>query len=318
MFNVAKILPSHKSITDIELVPTNLTGMMEYIIDTIELTNDLMANTLTCYEDNLIIYQLCFIDDPKTPHKELNQLSTELVYEKTEIYGPAVLMCSLISDNLTCTPYTTNIESIKNLYEFRTNHKALLIDDQTITQINFKNNPLENIENASEYAWFEHNILSFNLIIYMKKQSSPAINKKITKLLGTYKVSGPIIIALKKYAHDYEDMNEMLFNKLMKLCSGPMKKRVLTVEEKKDPEEIDGLYTINNSYVILERRLLGYEEKCHNCEGGFDGTKLICTGCFRMEYCSKICREKDWPEHKKECLFKVAVTEYVGGKEEVN
>lgn len=46
---------------------------------------------------------------------------------------------------------------------------------------------------------------------------------------------------------------------------------------------------------------------CYGCHEEFSKKKILrCLGCDRVQYCSKECSIKDWPEHKKSCDKHVA------------
>jgi len=314
MISVAKI-DVDGTITMKELEHTD---MMDFIIDSLELTPSLMADTVTCYEDENIIFQLCYIQDEKSPHHgKINNYASELVYDKLEVHGPAILLCSYITYNYTCIPGSLSLEDINRLYLHRTTHIGLKVrEDGSYEEFKFTKEPLELLdeESRNSYAWFEHNFLTFNLVVYVKKQydNSP-INKKITKLLGIYKVHGPVIIVLKKYTSDYEDLNSKLFEKLLLVAMGSIDNRKLTEEDNREPMLINDIYTLNNSNLILRNRLANINNKCHyvGCDEVLNETYFTCSGCYRMTYHSEECQAKDWFFHKKECLHKVKPLEHI-------
>ena len=292
--------------------------MMEYIIESLGLTPGLMADTVTCYEDENVIYQLCYIDDDKSPHKDcINEYATELVYDKIEINGPAVLLCSYISNNYTCVPGSLTLEDINRMYLHRTNHIGLKVNtDGSYEEFKFTSEPLSFLEEdeRNSYAWFEHNFLTFNLVVYVKKKyDGGPINKKITKLLGVYKVHGPVYIVLKKYTKDYEDLSGMLFEKLLMVAGGSIDTRKLTDEDNREPELVGDIYTLNNSCLILRNRLAQISNKCHytGCNELLSEVYYTCAGCYRLSYHSEECQRKDWFFHKKECLHKVKPLEHI-------
>jgi hypothetical protein len=291
--------------------------MMEYIVDSLKLTPGLMADTVTCYEDENVIYQLCYIDDDNSPHKGcINKYATELVYDKLEVNGPAVLLCSYITNNYTCVSGSLTLEDINKMYLHRTNHIGLKVNtDGSYEEFKFTEEPLTFLEEEERdsYAWFEHNFLTFNLVVYVKKQyMGSLINKNITKLLGIYKIHGPVYIVLKKYTKDYEDLTGMLFEKLLLVAGGSIDNRKLTDEDNREPELVGDIYTLNNSYLILRNRLAQLSNKCHysGCNELLDGY-YTCTGCYRMQYHNEECQRKDWDFHKKECLHKMKPLEHI-------
>lgn len=289
--------------------------MMDFIVDTLSLTPELMADTVTCYEDENVIFQLCYINDDNSPHKVLNKYATDLVYDKLEIYGPAVLMCSYITENYTCYPASVSMDELEKLYYYRMNHIGLKVnDDGSTEEFKFTDEPLSELseEERNEYGWFEHNFLTFNLVVYMKKKhNGELLNKKITKLLGSYRIHGPVILVLKKYSKDYENMSNVLFEKLLLVSSGSLEDRKLSEIENREPVSIGGLYTVNNSCLILKNRLYNYKKVCHYCLDDIKGNYFVCSGCQRMYYHNVECQSKHWSIHKDECLHKLKPLEHV-------
>lgn len=311
MIKIARIGVEEGDITIKEL---DHSDMMDYIVDSLEMTPELMANTETCYEDENVIFQLCYIDDKNSPHKILNKYATELVYDKLEVYGPAILMCSYITENFTCYPASVCLDDLNKLYLHRTTHIGLKISDNLIEEFKFTDEPLSDLseEERDEYGWFEHNFLTFNLVVYMKKKhTGEAINKNITKLLGKYRIHGPVYLVLKKYTHDYEDMTKMLFEKLLLVSSGSLEDRKLSDFENREPESVNGLYTVNNSSLILKYRLLTFKNVCNYCLGELVNNHYTCSGCYRMYYHNGDCQSSHWQTHKSDCLHNLKPLEHI-------
>lgn len=310
-----KVIRIGCELDDITVKELEHSEMMDYIVDSLELVPELLADTVTCYEDENVIFQLCYINDDNSPHKTLNKYATELVYDKIEIHGPAVLLCSYIKPDLTCYPASVSRDELDKLYNYRTNHVGLHVnEDGSLVEYKFTTDPLYDLSESekSEYGWFEHNLLTFNLVVYMKKKHmGELINKKITKLLGSYRIHGPVRLVLKKYSCDYENMSELLFEKLLLVSGGSLDNRKLSEYENRDNDCINGLYTVNNSCLILRDRLASHKNVCNYCLGDLVNNHYTCTGCYRMYYHSEECQSNHWSIHKNECLHNLKPLEHI-------
>lgn len=297
--------------------------MMIEIVDTIKLNTSQMGSTTLCKEDENYVYQLCHLDPPENNdtnnninnnNNNINNVASHLAMgNNTNIYGSCVMICSKIKDTGLCETHTISMDDIVNILYHKLTHKCVKINcDNSVEEIVFINDPIENMNiNANvnqNFQWMELPLIKFNLIVFI--QTNPlqdTINKKATKLVGTHKIHGDILVAAKSSEDEYIDMDIQLFEKLLILSSGPLIKRVLTDDEKKDGERIDGLPIVQNKYHILNERLKKHIYCCDFCNEPYNNdtqkNSCICTGCYRVVYHDKNCQKNDWLNHKVECLY---------------
>lgn len=294
----------------IELKELDFSEMMEYVVDTIGLTHDLVADTSICYEDGNVVYQLCHLGMDSTGKEikdedQLNRLSSYLVYGKPKIYGDTVLLCSQIGDEGVCTPKSLVLEDVLTLLTNRLIHTCIRVEPDGTTSINqFTNTPLDNL-NPKDYVFLETFILKFNLIIYLQvNPEDDSLNKVATRICGKHKINGPVLIANRVNEFDFGSIDKQLFKDIVLVTGSSIDDRNLTEEEKKDEKKND-LPVIKNSYTLLKKRLEQYKQKCGNCGCDLDvKNSLRCSGCYRLNYHSSDCQKDHWETHKSECLHR--------------
>lgn len=128
-FTVAKILPKEitfnfdtvlDQIKDcIIFEQVTLDSMMDLIVETINLDSKLMGDTIMCYEDDSYVYQLCHLNmednGGKNEITELNSVGSALSLGSTAIFGKCVFICSEITSNGTCKPYSVTMDMIVDI-----------------------------------------------------------------------------------------------------------------------------------------------------------------------------------------------------------
>lgn len=282
--------------------------MMETIVMDIGLTQDLMGETPIIHENFTNIYQLCMVGTDKNlaSQDNLNGLVTYILNEKT--YGNAVFINSKISENKTCIPDNSTLDDLANILFSKFVHKAICIpmmSSEDIIEYEYLNNPLEYFNcPESEYENYESNEFSlceFKLCLFSKKQSDQQINKRATCLIGNRKIYGNVVLFMKT-DNGFCDIDKMTFDKLLKVSRGPINKRTLTEQETQGGGKLNNLPIVSNKYSILENRYTNCKAICTYCNADLVN-KLICTGCYRVDYHNDICQKKDWDEHKRECLY---------------
>lgn len=299
-------IPSYVTIHDILFE-----NLMELVIDTINLTPDLVGDTDTIYETADNIYQLCHLNQEHNGGKDdeanINKICTQLVNNGEKVYGKCVIICSLISPNGTCIPASITLEDVTNILRSKLYHKAINIQiDGTITEIEFTINPLEGITIQDNYKSIEVPFLKFNLLAFCElKPENDTINKKASRFIGRHRVHGNIIIAAKSSEFEYIDIDSNIFDQLFQLSSLPLSERKLNdaekhEEEEKAPGEQNDLPIIQNRYNILKKRISEYKDVCMYCKTELF-EPLTCTGCYWARYHDITCQQKDWINHKQDC-----------------
>jgi len=293
----------------IEKVTVNHENMMEEIVKIINLKEYEIGDTSLCHEDNNFIYQICHMrrkykDSKEIKKENLNCLATTLTTSKETIYQNAVLLCSRINEDSTCTPENIEINDIVNLLYKKFVHVGLLVEPNKVTEVKFRKSPFENLknENIEDYRYSDREI--FGLKLYINGQLDPKpniLNKKMTKLYGLHKVYGKVILIAKTHDYNVTDINKELFNKLLSICEGPMENRVLSKNElsNRKIEQNNNTSKIMNCLNIIEKRYSKYVES--NIKNTH---KFICQGCFRLRYKTKEEQKNDWKKHSKDCLYK--------------
>lgn len=292
------------------LVETDPEHMMETVVDSIGATPELIADTCMCYEDYNYRYQLCHVsmkdNGGKDNEDELNCTASYLCYGRVCVYGTAVLLRSKIQDSMICTPCSTTFNDITDVLKTKFVHTGVRVaEDGTVTEYTFKADPLEGREHDG-WRWMEAPLCRFNcIVIFQTNPENAKVNKKITKFVGRTRLYGDVLVVTKTTENEYSNCDKMLFNKLLEVSGGSMSSRTLLKDEIDEDRKIDGLPVIVNRHRILENRYNNLKQTCHGCETSVT-EKQICSGCYRVTYCSTECQKQDWKEHKIDCLYKVS------------
>lgn len=303
--------------------PVNSDTMMYEIVDTIKLEKDTIGNTSISYENDKYVFQICHLNmedngkknDPET----INKLASYLSLGGAEIYGDAVMICSEITDNHTCTTHDITLDDIANILNRKFVHKCVLVkantkackydsyDSDDMIEISFNESPLESFDQdyKNNLRHVEVPFLKFNLImIFEEKPKNNIINKLATRIVGDHKIFGDVIFVSKSSENEFLDLDIELFKKLLLVSEGPLSTRDLTELEKNDAVINNELPKVMNRHRILSMRVTSFTEKCNFCNVKDDNKlSLTCTGCFRVRYHNAECQKYDWNNHKLDCLF---------------
>lgn len=300
---------------------SNNDELLECIVNAINLTKDGMCETLTCYEDSEYVYQICFLQG----FEHVNGLGSLLNYEHIKVFGPAVLLKFGINDDYTCFQLNLEEKDIHNLINMSVNPKAVKISEKgDLEEFIFHRMPIEE-EDVSKYVQLEMKYLKFNLMIYAKTSEHPhyidSINKSATRL-SNQKINGDCIIGLKANDHVFTTLSSDTMQKLLDISWGQIANRIIANDDNNlENNNSGGLSVVSNCYIELEKYCAKNKkkEKCDNpnCNSDYNEQKnmdvetitdnsnklLVCTGCYRLRYCSKECQKSDWESHKSECLL---------------
>jgi hypothetical protein len=287
--------------------------MMDLVVSTIGLTGENIASTLHCRDTVDDIHQICHFSPKRNNLPEnqddINYLGSFLNTGREIIYGDAVILKSNITNNGTCVPSVVDIDEIVDiLYRKLTPICSMLKTDGSIHEVKFINNPFSDTlkRDISEFNSVEVPILDHNLILFYEKDSSTKLlNKKASKLIGTAKVYGDVVIVLMEAENSYGTIDKQLLENLLTLSSGDISNRDVTDSERHKDEVIDGLPVVSNRHRIMQKRLSEYKKRCANssCSSDGDTSSNVCTGCYRVSYCSKECQAADWNTHKNGCNY---------------
>jgi len=291
---------------DIKTIKT--CDFMETIIEIIDLTQELIGETTTVYENESNVYQLCYIDKENNPNideSNINMICSYLINEK--VYGNCAFINSKISENNTCIFDNSFIDDVVIYLYRKFVHIGIVIENNNHKEFEYLSHPLEYF-NCSEkdyenYKFIEFYLLGFELCLFSQENTEKYINKEATRIVGTKKIYGDAILILKN-VYEYHSINNILYDKILKICYGSLNNRKLLDSEYNDEQKINNLKVVNNKYCILEQRYKNIKNICNSCNIEFTNNILICTGCYRMRYHDEICQKNDWVNHKKECLYK--------------
>lgn len=281
--------------------------MMEVIVTDIQLlTPELVGDSLTIHETATNVYQLCFTKITKNENNP-NNIASYLTSE--EVCGNAVFINSKITDNNTCEPDNSYVDDLVKILYSKFIHKGIIIPSdemKPVSEFNYIDHPLEYYkcleEDYKKYKAYEFDFLKFNLCLFIKNSpDNSLINKRATRLIGTQKINGDVIL-LSKTTQEYNDIDCILYKKLIKVAYGPLRSRSLTDFENQEDEKLNNLPIVMNKYCVLEKRYNNLKKTCNYCNTELI-KELICTGCYRIKYHNEKCQIDDWDEHKKECLF---------------
>lgn len=291
----------------------NVDELMETIVLSINLNQDLLGDSTICYQTSNNVYQVCYISyDEKTDKDTLcvNKIASCLCNDT--IYGNAVLINSKISDNSTCIPDTLCIKDMVNIFYSKFIHKAIFIpcdNSNPVVEYNYSKSPLEYYgnHNNNNFKTLEFEFMDFNLSMFCKTEIEDdaydnKINKRATRIYGKQSLIGDIIL-FSLTDKEFIDVSLELYNKIVKLSYGPMKQRQITSEERKENEKINNLPVVMNRYRILDNRFIKCNLVCSYCQKDLIEDKLNeCSGCYRMKYHNDHCQKQHWNEHKFDCL----------------
>lgn len=336
-FQIAFIKPNkfNQSVEELtEFVETRLENneMMNLIIEKLDMTPDMVGDSIVIHESGTHITQMMFIvpganandegkviqlnsvsDNPETieqPSDDIrNVLAEKLTIDGRGIWGTVAIIKSRIGDNNTCVSDNVDLTDILNIIKSRDIHWATHIDTKgKMTYFQFNETPLEYYKelenNKKEFGVLESPLFNLNLIWYYEKELSDdvLINKSVTRMLGNYVIRGDVIIAHKITEDVWGDLNEIVMNQLAKICYGPMSKRRLVGDEVDSGEKRNNLIIATNPYRIIHCRADKWKDTCGRCGKVIVGNKKRCGGCYRVKYCDQKCQQEDWYDHKDDCL----------------
>jgi hypothetical protein len=300
----------------IEFIEQDTDGLIEFIGKKLELDKNIeyVADTLMCYENYELIYQMCHLGLVDNGQKEelhpFNKFASFINIGKKKVYGDGILMCSLINkEKEVCTENVSVLcEDIVNIIWEKLHPKFIYVPLSGPTECLYGNtllDVLDETENKDEYRSFDFPYFKFNLIVYHNPnhiKSNENINKTMTKLIGSRQIYGPAIIVAKTTETEYLNLPMKIFDKMLYLAKGHISSRKLDECEEDTDTRIDGLPVIRNRYMVLNKRCEKFVLKCGCCLNKMEKSNYICSGCYRIYYCNQECQKSDWKYHKKDCF----------------
>lgn len=287
----------------IELKNVSVDNMMEFIVTNIDMKNDVIGDTISCYENSEYVFQMCFIHH--TDGMENNGVASYLCYDNRCIYGTVAVIKYRINDKYVCENDNINIDDIINIINKKYIHKGVKITvDNKIILFEYKNHPLESFDNAN-YLSADIVILSQQYMFFIENEpENDKINEIATRLAGNNLIKGNVIIASLATTNIYSDTDVDTIKKLSKILYGKIDNRELSgIELKNREKDENNNFIVMNHQVILNRRYKLYEMKCCCCKEILNKNFSVCMGCYRAVYHSHECQKKDWKSHMTVCLY---------------
>jgi hypothetical protein len=304
----------------IEVITISHNDMMETIINQIGLTPELIGSSPVCYEDDKNVHQLCYASERDkelgvtTPITNPNKISNYLINDVVE--NTCVFLSSKIGPDRICEPENATIDELVKILYSKFIHIGMLIradNKSPLREFPYGDHPIE-FYNVGEYDENKFKILEFDFISFALcavidlQPENNIINKRMTRLVGNEVIYGDVLL-IQKLPDAYLDLNYELFNKINVLSFGNIESRILTEDEKKDADKVNGLSVVNNKYCILNDRLTNLT-KNYSVTCAYDDCKKPntdfkqCNNCYRVKYHDSECQKNDWTRHKEECLIK--------------
>jgi len=290
-----------------------------------------LINTAVVDETETSIYQLCYIDEKKNnitqinniqleqesndEKKNLNYLASKLTINKQCIYNDCVLFKSKLTEDGSYMDDSTTIQDYNNIINKREIHIGCFSMHDRIKKITFTDPKKLEIDN-----WFLHSNQifggnGFNLeFVYQHNNTNKIapcprapVNKFASVIAGIV-IRGNCYILSKYGDEQYDDISIEILMRLYNVCRSPLSYKNISDEEMAPKKNNKNLLIIKNKYYFLKGREAGLEHKFNKCWVCNIASKLTCTGCYRLNYCSKECQIIDWKinNHKEDCLYELS------------
>lgn len=287
----------------IHIKNVSVENMMETIVIDIKMSSDVIGDTISCYEDDIYVYQMCYVQH--TDNIEKNGVASYLCYDNRIIYGNVAIIKYKINDDYVCENNSIIFDDIINIINKKYIHKGVKITlDNKIIPFEYKKHPLESIDKPDNYLSADIVILSQQYVFFIENEpENDKTNEIATRLAGNNLIKGNVIIVSLATTNIYSDTDINTIKKLSKVLYGKINNRELSGIELKNREKDDNNnFIVMNHHTILNRRYKLYEMKCCSCNNNLDKNFSVCMGCYRAVYDSQECQKKDWTSHNAVCL----------------
>lgn len=157
-------------------------------------------------------------------------------------------------------------------------------------------------------------LFRYNLLFYFQHDKTKNINKPATRMNGTYRLYGDVIMLHELEENIFGNLSIREAKQLNVLAYGRLYDRQLKPEEmhsatnyeidENGAEKEKKIIPFWSRYVIGKKRMEKWNQtknKCIYCCQ--EMTKpLVCSGCYRVKYCSETCQKDFSVYHADECL----------------
>uniref|UniRef100_A0A6C0LS53 MYND-type domain-containing protein n=1 Tax=viral metagenome TaxID=1070528 RepID=A0A6C0LS53_9ZZZZ len=225
--------------------------------------------------------------------------------------------CIIIVNNYDLSrQYFTVLDSINKtdilkIIRRRYFHSGILIkNNDTMIKFYYQNPSylLYHIFKKDKVDTFYVDILKYNLQFYLNNETSTYINKIATRINGTKRLYGDVLILHEIDENIYSNLSVHEIRRLNVLSYGRMYDRKLKAEENiqlpdqnNDNKKIVPLWS---RFIVSNNRMEKWQKiknQCINCQKEMS-ILLTCQKCFRVKYCSSQCENEFKIYHNDECI----------------
>lgn len=166
----------------------------------------------------------------------------------------------------------------------------------------------DNIQKLS----FSH--FKYNLVFYFQHDRSKYVNKIATRINGSYRLHGDVLILHEMEENIFANISVRETKRINVLSYGRLYDRQLkneelhtlpTFETTEDGKEIEKKTTpLWSRYIVIDNRMINWQNiknKCINCSNEMN-QQITCDKCYRVKFCSEICRKEFDRYHLDECI----------------
>lgn len=263
----------------------------------VELCKKYPIHTTIIHEEYDRIWQISYVEN--IDEKKINNLTSSLTLDQKTICHNTVLFCSKVNNNGSCDNLSINMNDFTKLITTKINHIGCVINTQGHID-NFEFKHLTDII-SNDYEYFSTTLFGFTLDFYVKKNNECKLLNKFASSVIKKKVYDNVYVVCKLGEYTYGNIDKILLQKIRQLYHTPIKLQDVTENEVKEERDSRGLLIVKNKWWMLKKKTNEFKNKFGICWICDKNTKLICTGCYRLHYCSKECQRNDWTNHKDEC-----------------
>lgn len=256
--------------------------LMDIIVTTLKLDDDIGGNTMTVHEEPGFFYQMCFVSlyDEEPGNSEIsninknirklkqNKIANTLADNTHSVFGSVVLMKTKIEEDLTTCNVNITLNDVVNVLYNKFIHTGLIVNTRGEIQEKTYINPIElflNIE-KEKIGYYEYEILNKVLMLFVIKNGESELNEigsKITHLSGNPEyfkdVYGTVFITLRNKIedirfseHTYINIEKKDLEKMLSFYNTEILSESVNIEESINTASKNGKRTHINFYRILE------------------------------------------------------------------
>jgi hypothetical protein len=245
--------------------------MMSVVVNTLEMTENLLGDTFTCYENESYVYQICYLTNVNVSdnncfltNEKINNISSYLNHGKHAINGNCILIKTKISDDNLGINCTVTIDDISTILYKRIAHTCVHLSPNSEKEFIFSSDPFEVFQNTNikNIKCLDIKYLNLTFSVYFELEPSiNKINEKASLFINKGPVYGNVVIALKVFgeingiedgSEDFIDLDLKLFNKIFVVMNNKDFENKLTNNEHVDKKNNSKI--IMNSHMIIEKR----------------------------------------------------------------